>query len=94
MCANDRQSYLYYRTGCPVKAPGAKTAILNTGMKKKPDKNKKMRNRNIPSENINRQGEDKAPGEEQGKAEQVTGRDLKGKKIDADPSQETGRPAE
>ena len=42
----------------------------------------------------NRQHEavDKAPGEEQGKGGKVKQEDLKGKKIDADPSQERGRP--
>lgn len=49
-------------------------------------------NRNKPgvsdTENLNSQqeGNDKAPGEERGKGEQVTPDDLKGKKIDADPS--------
>ncbi len=31
------------------------------------------------------QGNDKAPGEEAGRGEQVTNEDLKGKKVDADP---------
>jgi hypothetical protein len=35
--------------------------------------------------NKDQQGVDKAPGEERGKAEQVTTDDLKGKKVDADP---------
>lgn len=34
---------------------------------------------------------DKAPGEERDKSEKVKPKDLKGKKIDADPSQESGR---
>jgi hypothetical protein len=36
------------------------------------------------STNKNKQGVDKAPGEEQGKKEQVTDEDLKGKKVDRD----------
>ncbi|HEV8283382.1 MAG TPA: hypothetical protein VGQ09_03685 [Chitinophagaceae bacterium] len=44
--------------------------------------------------NHNKQGVDKVPGEEVGKGEKVNPRDLKGKKVDADPSQESDRPAE
>ena len=44
--------------------------------------------------NANLQGVDKNPGEEQGKSEKVTKADLKGKKIDGDPSVETDRPVE
>lgn len=39
------------------------------------------------------EGDDKAPGEEQGKAEKVTFRDLKGKKVDGDPEKENDQPA-
>ena len=35
---------------------------------------------------------DKAPGRERGKGKKVTHEDLTGKNIDADPSQESGRP--
>ena len=35
---------------------------------------------------------DKAPGEERGKGEKGNQQDLKGKKVDADPSQKSGRP--
>lgn len=38
------------------------------------------------------EGDDKAPGEEQGKGEQVTERDLKGKKNDGDPELESDQP--
>jgi hypothetical protein len=39
------------------------------------------------------QGNDKAPGEDLGKQEKVTEDDLKGKKVDADPSLEKDQPA-
>ena len=39
-----------------------------------------------PGSNQDLEGNDKAPGEEQGKAEKVTPADLKGKKNDGDPS--------
>jgi hypothetical protein len=38
--------------------------------------------------NYDLEGNDKAPGEESGKGEQVTNDDLKGKKVDADPAYE------
>jgi hypothetical protein len=50
-------------------------------------------NRNDPASNKQKQDIDKAPGEGRGKGEKVTSKDLKGKKIDADPSQEKDRPA-
>ena len=37
--------------------------------------------------NKDQQGVDKAPGEEIGKGEEVTNKNLKGKKVDADPEQ-------
>jgi hypothetical protein len=40
----------------------------------------------------NRQGVDRAPGEERGQAEKVRSVNLKGKKVDADPSQQSDRP--
>lgn len=40
-----------------------------------------------------KKGVDKAPGEERGKNEKVTTEDLKGKKVDADPSKESGKPS-
>jgi hypothetical protein len=43
------------------------------------------------AQNADRQAVDKAPGKERGKAEQVTPKDLKGKKVDADPSVEKGK---
>jgi hypothetical protein len=42
--------------------------------------------------NSNLQGIDKAPGEEQGKKEKVTPTNLKGKKVDGDPEEETDKP--
>ncbi len=45
-----------------------------------------------PGSNSDKQDTDKAPGEERGKYEQVTSDDLKGKKVDADPSAEDGKP--
>lgn len=47
---------------------------------------------NENKENQNRQGIDKAPGEEQGKGDKVTSKNLKGKQVDADPSEEEGKP--
>lgn len=38
------------------------------------------------------EGVDKAPGEEKNKGEKVTARDLKGKKVDADPSKKEDQP--
>jgi hypothetical protein len=42
--------------------------------------------------NSDLEGNDKAPGEEQEKKEKVTVNDLKGKKVDGDPSQEADQP--
>ena len=42
--------------------------------------------------NKDHEGVDKAPGEERGKGEQVTSKDLKGKKVDADPEQPFEQP--
>ena len=44
--------------------------------------------------NLNKdlEGVDKAPGEEQGKGEKVMNNDLKGKKVDADPSKKEDQP--
>jgi hypothetical protein len=49
---------------------------------------------NEAGSNKDLEGVDKAPGEERGKGEKVTIRDLKGKKIDADPSKESDKPAQ
>ena len=43
--------------------------------------------------NRDQQAVDKAPGEERGHAEQVTNEDLKGKKVDADPSEKKDQPS-
>jgi hypothetical protein len=42
--------------------------------------------------NADWQGVDKPPGEEKGKAEKVTQKDLKGKKVDADPTRDADKP--
>lgn len=47
-----------------------------------------------PGNNSDLEGNDKAPGEEQGHAEPVTTEDLKGKKNDGDPSLESDKPVE
>ncbi len=56
-------------------------------------KSKKSEEDDLPS-NADWQGVDKSPGEEKGKAEKVTKNDLKGKKVDADPQIQTGKPLE
>jgi hypothetical protein len=53
--------------------------------KKKKDKKEKIAK---PASNADFEGEDKAPGEEQGIAEKVTTRDLKDKTVDADPEED------
>ncbi|HEY1199421.1 MAG TPA: hypothetical protein VGE79_00495 [Niastella sp.] len=42
--------------------------------------------------NKDQQAVDKKPGEERGKGDMVTNKDLKGKQVDADPSKEEGKP--
>ena len=54
------------------------------GDKSHPSSSEMQRNRT-------QQAGDKAPGDERGKGEKVKPGDLKGKKIDADPSRESGR---
>jgi hypothetical protein len=54
---------------------------------------KKTEKENLQS-NADWQGVDKAPGEEKGKAEKVTKDDLKGKKVDADPTRDADKPLE
>jgi hypothetical protein len=56
------------------------------------DKYDNKNTRQTEEDNSNWQGVDKAPGEEQGKKEKVTRDDLKGKKIDGDPSKESDKP--
>lgn len=43
-------------------------------------------------DNQNRQGIDKMPGQEMGKGDKVTMKNLKGKQVDGDPSTEEGKP--
>ena len=58
------------------------------------DQIKKPRNIDAAEEKKNKdqQAVDKKPGEERGKGELVTDKDLKGKQVDADPSKEEGKP--
>jgi hypothetical protein len=59
-------------------------------MKKRTEEKSKQ---NIdPGSTENRQAVDKVPGQERRKVEKLTEKDLKGKKIDADPSHDEGRP--
>jgi hypothetical protein len=58
---------------------------------KKTNGNKSHPSSSETQRNRQQQAVDKAPGEQRGKGEKVTHDDLKGKKIDADPSQESGR---
>jgi hypothetical protein len=55
-------------------------------------KGKNPNGSNSSRDNRNQQAVDKAPGEERGQKEKVTQKDLKGKKVDADPAQESGKP--
>jgi hypothetical protein len=48
----------------------------------------KKNERGNAAKNSDRQAIDKAPGEEKRQAAQVTPKDLKGKKVDADPTEE------
>ena len=57
-------------------------------------KKKTHQSREDEALNSQLEGNDKAPGEELGTKEKVTNRDLKGKKVDADPTKEEGKPAE
>lgn len=52
-----------------------------------------MKKEHSPQEdNAGKQDVDKSPGEERGKGEKVTTEDLKGKKVDADPSDKKDQP--
>lgn len=57
------------------------------------DRDKQNINKGDESLNEQSLGVDKAPGEESGKKEKVTNEDLKGKKVDGDPSKESDRPS-
>jgi len=61
-------------------------------MSKGKNKNNDIDKTAAPGNNSDLEGNDKAPGEEQGKAEKVTLNDLKGKKNDGDPSLEKDQP--
>ena len=62
-------------------------------MQSKQQKKKRMEEEDLQL-NADWEGVDKAPGEEKGKKEKVTTKDLKGKKIDADPEKESDKPVE
>ena len=47
-----------------------------------------------PGSYADQEGNDKAPGEDQGKQEKVTPEDLKRKKVDADPNEQEDKPLE
>ena len=59
-------------------------------MKKDPQKEKAAKEDEALNSQL--QGVDKAPGEETGKKEKVTLNDLKGKKVNADPSKKSDQP--
>jgi len=61
-------------------------------VEKNKNKNKEKDKTKTPGNNSDLEGNDKAPGEEQDKAEKVTLDDLKGKKNDGDPSLEEDQP--
>ncbi len=61
-------------------------------MQKNKSTHKEKDKKNTIPTNADLQGNDKAPGEEQGKSEKVTNKDLKGKKVDANPELETDKP--
>ena len=61
-------------------------------MQKEKSTKKQKDDKNIAAPNADLEGNDKFPGEEQGKAEKVTNKDLKGKKVDANPAVESDKP--
>jgi hypothetical protein len=56
------------------------------------DKEAKDLPQHTSDSNRDQQAVDKAPGEERGQGEQVTNEDLKGKKVDRDPTSEFEQP--
>ena len=66
---------------------------MNKKQQQFPGKEQPPVERKAPS-NEDKQGVDKAPGEEQGRGEQVTDKDLKGKKVDRDTSDPNDKPAD
>ena len=56
------------------------------------DKKKKIEEKEQHPTNADRRGIDPMPDKEKGKREKVTEDDLKGKKVDADPEQESDKP--
>ena len=61
-------------------------------MQKKESPGKQKDNKETIPTNADLEGNDKLPGEEEGKAEKVTNRDLKGKKVDANPELNSDKP--
>jgi len=61
-------------------------------MEKERSTKKQKDDKNTPGTNADLEGNDKLPGEEQGKSEKVTNRDLKGKKVDANPALDSDKP--
>jgi hypothetical protein len=61
-------------------------------MQKDKSTKKQKDDKNMPGNNADLEGNDKLPGEEQGKSEMVTNRDLKGKKVDANPELDSDKP--
>lgn len=61
-------------------------------MQKEKSTKKQTDDKNPAGTNAGLEGNDKLPGEEQGKSEKVTNKDLKGKKIDANPALDSDKP--
>jgi hypothetical protein len=74
--------------GCIIKLnPSNKIFTMSLGKEFKPQTGES-------GQNAGRQGVDKDPAEEKGKKEKVTTKDLKGKKVDADPEDEKDQPVD
>lgn len=56
------------------------------------NKSKEIKSGETIPENRNKQDIDKAPGQEKGKGDQVSNKNLKGKQVDEDPETEEGKP--
>jgi len=93
---DDRQLDLYYSSVGIHKKASPETTDINPKVhhmeKKQP---KKTDGGGSPEgsqqSNHNQRGIDQAPGEERGKGEKLSSKDLKGKKVDGDPSQKEDR---
>ncbi|MBO9203923.1 MULTISPECIES: hypothetical protein [Niastella] len=58
------------------------------------NKSKQTKSGETVPENRDKQGVDKMPEQEKGKAELITSKNLKGKQVDEDPETEEGKPLE